>query len=523
MADGRIVCDPGGVADASVVVATSPGSKMGDADDSRVESAEGMLRTLFNAVTESILLVDCEGTVLMVNETAAKRFKRTVADMVGARMEDMEEAILPKSVAEDRAGLIRQVVRTGQAVRFEDQSAGRHMDFSMYPVVDATGRVRQIAIFSKDVTEARQLEQELKATQERYRAVVESAGEAIAIVDEDGKFLFMNGTAAEALGGAPRDFVGKTMWDLFPKEIADRQAAVVREVIRTGSPYAGMAKSFVGGRWRWYGTTIAPLRDSENRVTAGLLIARDVHELRSTQEELEAYRDRMAKAKQYVSLGTLSATVAHELTQPLTVIRLSLQNAIKGLEGLTPSSTVMEDLADGLTEISHMMAILQRFRGFARSTSDKTIGPVDLSTTARRVKRLLDEIAERAEVAVVIEQLEHLPPVYVNERDMEQVFFSLAQNAIDAASGRPDRHFRIVGERRADAVELRFEDDCGGIAPEHLPCLFDPFFTTKRAGEGTGLGLCIVQRIVTQAGGNIRVDSRFGEGTTFIVTLPTGQ
>jgi PAS domain S-box-containing protein len=495
---------------------------MGDADDARVESAEGMLRALFNAVTESILLVDPEGTVLMVNEAAAKRFKRTVADMTGARMDDMDETLLPQSVAEDRARLIRQVVRTGQAVRFEDQRAGRHMDFSMYPVVDATGQVRQIAIFSKDVTEARRLEQELKEAQERYRAVVESAGEAIAIVDEDGKFLFMNGTAAGALGGAPCDFVGKMMWELFPKEIAYRQVAAIREVVRTGSPYAGMARSFVGGRWRWYGTTIAPLRDSDNRVTAGLLIARDVHELRTAQEELEAYRDKMARAEQLASLGTLIATFAHELTQPLTVVRLSLQNAMTGLEGRAPSPTVMEDLADGLTEISHMMEILQRFRRFARSASDKTIGPVNLSAAVCRVTRLLDESAGRAGVTVVIEQLENLPPVYANERDIEQVFFSLAQNAIDAASGQRDRHFRIVGERRPDAVELRFEDDCGGIAPEHLPHIFDPFFTTKRAGEGTGLGLCIVQRIVTQAGGSIRVDNRFGEGTTFIVTLPDG-
>ncbi|HSV99340.1 MAG TPA: PAS domain-containing protein [Sedimentisphaerales bacterium] len=496
---------------------------MGDADDARVESAEGMLRALFNAVTESILLVDPEGTVLMVNETAAKRFQRTVADMMGARMEDMDETLLPRSVAEDRAGLIRQVVRTGQAVRFEDQRAGRHMDCSMYPVVDATGQVRQIAIFSKDVTEARRLEQELKETQERYWTVVESAGEAIAIVDEDGKFLFMNGTAAKALGGAPCDFVGKTMWDLFPTEIADRQAAAVREVVRTRSGYASMAKSFVGGRWRWYGTTIAPLRDSDSRVTAGLLIARDVHELRAAQEELEAYREKMARAEQLASLGTLSATVAHELTQPLTVIRLSLQNAMKGLEGMPPSPTVMEDLADGLTETSHMIEILQRFRGFARIASDKTIGPVNLSAAVSRVMRLLDENAKRGGITAVVEPLGNLPPVYANERDIEQVVFSLAQNAIDAASGLRDRHFRIVGERRANAVELRFEDDCGGIAPEHLPRLFDPFFTTKRAGEGTGLGLCIVQRIVTQAGGNIRVDSRFGQGATFIVTLPAGQ
>jgi PAS domain S-box-containing protein len=482
-----------------------------------------MLRALFNAVTESILLVDREGTVLTLNETAARRFGKTVGEMTGARMEEMGEALIPKAVAANRARQIREVVRTGKAVRFEDQRAGRHLDVSMYPIPDETGVVRQIAIYSKDVTEARQLEQRLKESQEKYRTVVESAGEAIAIVDEGGVFLFMNGTAARALGGVPADFIGKTMWDLFPTEIADRQAAVIREVIRSRSGAATVAMSQVAGQWRWYGTTIEPLRDSEDRVTAGLLIARDIHELRMAQQELEAYREKMMRAEQLASLGTLSATFAHELTQPLTVIRLSLQNAMKGIEDAGPPATVIEDLADGLGELSHVTAIIERFRGFARKTSDKAVGEVNLSATVGRVMRLLDESARKAGIVMQAERVDELPPVCANEKDIEQVFFSLIQNAIQAAQGVGGRHFRITGVRVRDEVELRLEDDCGGIAPEHLSHIFEPFFTTKQVGEGTGLGLCIVQRIVAQVGGHIRVDSRLGEGTTFIVTLPIGR
>lgn len=379
---------------------------------------------------------------------------------------------------------------------------------------------KQIAIFNKDVMARKHLEHQLKESEERYRAVVESAGEAIAIVDEHGTFLFMNSTAGRALGGKPSDFVGKTMWDVFPKEIADRQANAIRKVIRTTSGHASMAMSCLGGEWRWYGTTIEPLRNRENKVTAGLLIARDVHELKMAQQELEAYREKMMRAEQLASLGTLSATFAHELTQPLTVVRLSLQNAIKGLEEGCPSATVMEDLADGLAEVSNVTALIERIRGFARNTSDRVIGKVTLSATARRVMRLLEESARTAGVAVELKDLDDLPPVYINEKDVEQLFFSLAQNAIQAAGGVGNRHFRIVGTRGADAVELRFEDDCGGIAPENLERIFEPFFTTKPAGEGTGLGLCIVQRVVSRAGGRIRVDSRFGQGTAFIVTLP---
>jgi len=370
-----------------------------------------------------------------------------------------------------------------------------------------------------EVGACQRLEHKLRESEERYRTVVESAGETIAIVDERGRFQFMNGTAGRALGGAPADFIGKTMWDLFPKDVADRQVNAIRKVIGTGSGANSIVLSHVRGQWRWYSTTIEPLRDSAGTVTAGLVIARDIHELRTAQQELQAHRERLMRAEQLASLGTLSATYAHELTQPLTVIRLSLQNAIQGLAGTPCPATVLDDLNDGLAEVSTMAAIIDRIRNFAQRMSDRTVAKVILGATARRVMRLLEESARKARVTLEPE-LDDLPPIFTQEKDLEQVFFSLAQNAIQAADGQKARCLRIIGRRAKDAVELRFADDCGGIEPKYLDRIFEPFFTTKHAGEGTGLGLCVVQRILTQAGGHIRVESRFGEGTTFIVTLP---
>lgn len=481
---------------------------------------EHMLRALFNAVTESILLVDVDGTMLALNETAARRFGKSIDDVAGTRIVDMGEELVPRAVAEDRQRRVEEVIRTGRAVRFEDERAGMHIDTSMYPVLDESGAVRRVAVFGKDVTDRRQLEYKLKESEERYRAVVENAGETIAIVDENGTFRFMNGTAGLALGGRPSDFIGKTMWDLFPKDIADRQMGTIRKVISTMSGANVIVPSSVRGELRWYSTTVQPLRDSTGTVTAGLVIARDIHELRTAQQELEAYRERMMRAEQRASLGTLSATVAHELTQPLTVVRLSLQNAMKGLEETPCPTAVLEDLNEGLGEISHVAAIIERIRGFARKTSERAASKVILSAMARRVMRLLEESARKARITLELVHLDELPPIFAYEKDLEQVFFSLTQNAIQAADGLDSRHFRIEGRLADSLVELRFTDDCGGIAPDHLGHVFEPFFTTKRAGEGTGLGLCMVQRIVSQAGGRIRVDSGLGEGTTFSIVLP---
>lgn len=275
------------------------------------------------------------------------------------------------------------------------------------------------------------------------------------------------------------------------------------------------------GQLRWYNTTIAPLElDGAGKINGVMLIAKDVHEMKQAEEELARYREQMTHAEQLASLGTLSATVAHELTQPLTVIRLSLDNLLDDLKATSSPETHTRRLEDSLTELSNITSIINRFRTFARKSSQTSFGTVELKAVAVRITQLLGESARRARIALHIGEMDALPAVHVNERDFEQLFFALVQNAVQAADGKRPRKLVIDGTVKDRHIELRFADDCGGIAPENLDLVLEPFFTTKPPGQGTGLGLSIVQQIASRAGGKVSIESEHGRGSTFIVTLP---
>jgi len=133
---------------------------------------------------------------------------------------------------------------------------------------------------------------------------------------------------------------------------------------------------------------------------------------------------------------------------------------------------------------------------------------------------LLGKTAQRAKMTLNLKGMDKLPPVYSNEKDIEQLFFALTENAIQAADGKKNHRLTIEGVVKDKNIELRFSDNCSGIAPENLGRIFDPFFTTGSDEGRTGLGLPIVQRIVSGYEGKIRVQSQPGKGTTFYVTLP---
>ena len=352
------------------------------------------------------------------------------------------------------------------------------------------------------------------------RAIFQAVAEPLFLLDRQRKIVACNEAAAKQVGRGMQELVGVAMSEclaaVVPADVCEQRMAQIAEVFRCAAPVrftdepAGLVCD----------NAICPIPDDNDQVAGVVVSIRDIAEHRRPQKELHGSDESTPRAERLALLGMISATLAHELAQPLSVARLATQNAIVELERLTCPDVVKRDLQAGLAACSRIGEIVGRFRDLARPPGKAQETEVRIPQVAERTFRLLEQSARQAKVRLGTENLDALPAVRMGESDLDDLFFALVQNAVQAADGAKDRRLLITGALQGDAVVLRFQDNCGGIEPAHLPRIFEPFFTTKPSDKGTGLGLCIARRIVCQRSGEISVESRYGEGTTFTVTLP---
>lgn len=223
------------------------------------------------------------------------------------------------------------------------------------------------------------------------------------------------------------------------------------------------------------------------------------------------------------SAGILSAAMVRQLNHSLTTIRLSIQDSLEELEKASGPETILALLNDALWGVARADSIINGFRKAARTVPQKTVSKISVAAVARDVVSLFEDSARRAKVDLCLMDMGNLPPVRWNRRDLEQLFYVLVQNAVEAADGKKRRQLCVAGNKSDDHVELQFSDNCGGIRPEHLDRIFEPFFTTRAARAAPGLGLWIAQRLVSGAGGRVWVESTYGIGSTFFVSLPINR
>jgi hypothetical protein len=239
-----------------------------------------------------------------------------------------------------------------------------------------------------------------------------------------------------------------------------------------------------------------------------------VRQLRESREEIQRlHRTQMSRAEHLATLGELAAGLAHEIKNPLAGIAGVIEIIGRDLPSASPSREVLNDVQQ---EVLRIKRILSELLDYARPRQPE-IRPADLNETVEHAVTIARQQTLSRPVEIEFRRLTGLPPVAHDTSQMQQVLVNLLLNSIQAIPGRG--RIRVEIDSRNGYVVLAVSDTGRGIPPEHLPNIFRPFFTTK--GQGTGLGLSLAKRIVENHHGRIEVTSLPGQGTQFLVWLPS--
>jgi two-component system C4-dicarboxylate transport sensor histidine kinase DctB len=252
-------------------------------------------------------------------------------------------------------------------------------------------------------------------------------------------------------------------------------------------------------------------------------VAVDITQHEKIQAELENYRDELLKTRHLAEIGTMGATMAEQLHEPLSITQLLLQRMSTDLAGQVEGEVLNSSVQKGLSEISKGISVLEKFHKTAQLEGTIEAEPVDIYLIVRRMMAVFADSAKHANLQLVGKGVDIVPHLVIPVRELEQLFFIVIQNAIDAADISKAEKLTISCEIKENQVGLVFADNCCGIAPEKLQHIFKPFSDGDFDGGGTGMGLAIAQQIVLNYKGSINVESEVSKGTTLSITLPVEQ
>jgi len=385
---------------------------------------------------------------------------------------------------------------------------------------DADGRPIGLLGVSRDISDRKLAEQELRQREQDYSLLLESTHDSIIVVDaETLKVVFSNRHAALMFGFDPalRDELGVSILDFIYPE--DREMAVkgfVEDLYRRErrQRYDVRVKT-KDGREIWV-SALATRIEFQGRV-AVLLSLRDVTKEKRMEEERQKLEQELLLAGRLAAVGELAAGVAHELNNPLA--------AIQGFAQLFTSrndldETMKNDLGIVYREAQRAAKITGNLLSFARRHEpEKHL--ISINEVIEKTLELRAHQMKVNNIELVVDFAADLPKTMADFFQMQQVFVNIINNAEQAMIEAHGKGRLVVKTQKVgDMIQIRFADDGPGISEENLKRIFDPFFTTKEVGKGTGLGLSICYGLVEAHGGRIYARSKLGEGATFVVEIP---
>lgn len=357
------------------------------------------------------------------------------------------------------------------------------------------------------------LQKELIETKNFLESIVEKAGDAISVVDLEGKVIYWNEGAERIYGYRKEEILGKNISHfLYPKDekLRAEEETLMRDLmirVYEGEviPNVEVRRQSKEGKEIVVSMTLSPLRDAEGKIIGVTRICKDITQMKKAEE-------RLLLTERLTSLGELTAGVAHELRNPLAGIKINTQILLRRKDLSEMERKLLKSTEEGIEKIQK---IVEDMLHFAKPKSAE-FREAEINRVVEESLEIFQTKLKKANISLEFFKGDGLPKVWIDVHQIQQALVNLMLNAIQAMEKGGRLRIRTYQDGERVAVEVK---DTGiGIPSFHLKRIFDPFFTTK--SEGTGLGLSITHKILEAHGGTIDVQSIEGQGSTFTLFIP---
>ena len=455
---------------------------------------------------ESRLIVDSIPGMIAVLSTSGEidRLSQPLLDYLGKPLEELRQWAVDDTIhPDDRPGYLEAFDRafaTGDPVEYESarirrfDGVYRWLNMRGLPLRDRQGQIVRWYFLLTEVDDRKRAEDELRRSEARHRVVVETASDAVVSIDESGAIILANPATKRIFGYSPEELIGKPLTVLMPGAMGKLHEAGFKRYLETGAR-----------QLNWQGTEMTALRANgeefpvevsfgemtadQRRVFTGFI--RDISEKKRSEEELRNTQAELARMMRVMTIGQLTASIAHEVSQPLSGIITNASTCLRMLKSDPPNidgaqETAQRTIRDG----NRASEVITRLRTLF-SKKQIEVEPLDLNEAAREVIALLSGELQRNSVILKQEFSDHLPTVHGDRVQLQQVILNLLRNASDAMSSVDDRPRQMVvrTELEGEQVRLSVQDSGVGFTPEVAEKMFETLLHDKARWHG-GRTLC---------------------------------
>jgi len=484
-----------------------------------LKTSEEKYRTLFERVRHGLFISTKEGRFLDCNQA--------LLDILG--YEDKEE-FLKIDIARDlyvnpkgRRRFQKLIEREGFVKDFEvdfKRKDGQTITILLTAHVlrGLDGEVLGYEGLNIDISERKKIEGELREANDFLTNLIESSVDGIIVTDMKGDILIFNNGAERILGYQSEEVIGgMNIRELYPPGVAQEVMQKMRSPDHGGAGKLNEFRVVLRNKWgEWIDCDLSAslIYDDQGNQICSVGNFKDLRERLEMEERLQETQQQLLQSEKLAAMGRLTSQIAHELNNPI----YGIMNTLELLKTeIPPESKRRKILEMSLSETQRLSEMLRNMLSFSKP-EEEVHRPVDVNELLNGIVIFIDKQMRETNIDIEVRLGEEIPKVMGSTNQLRQVFLNIIRNAREAMSQGGILSLETVKENERVAIHIR--DTGVGIPEEIRSKIFEAFFTTKHEVKGVGLGLSVCYGIIKDHGGEIRVESEEGKGSTFSIILP---